>query len=278
MSNSKDKFRFVFDNWRGYIALGIVVLLTACVSEKAGVSLIEKENSVREVATIDISKMPIQTYEEYIQLKKFVLEKYIKEANNTRTSGIAYLKDGTKIKYAFDKSDISESIYHLKKPFVEIQKIYYTNSKSIKYYMETISNLDIGKTIIYNNFGEVSKMYDEDAELRALGLDYKKILEWADENGIINLKESKMLKGNRFSLQKASFEKNWKTNWSREEKRQFQERNNLSDKVRENFFSHSHYWAFSVDYPRYKDEYIFSADGSFVSYLGKVYKMDGNPR
>lgn len=232
---------------------------------------------MREEATIDISNLSIQTYEEYIKLKKFVLEKYIKEANNTRTSGVAYLMDGTKIKYAFDKNNVSERILHLKTPFVEVLKIYYPQNKNIKNYREFISRLMVGKTILYNQFGEVSKMYNEDAELKALGLDYKKVLEWADENGIIDLKESRMLKGSRFELQKASFEKQWKTNWSKEEKRAFQKRNNLSDKVTENFFSHSHYWTFSVDYPRYKDEYIFSADGSFVEYLGKIYKMDGNP-
>lgn len=261
------------------LILGMVVLFTACVSEGVNVPLNvgKKENKVREVATIDISQMPIQTYEEYIKLKKFVLEKYIKEANSTRTSGVAYLSDGTKIEYSFDKSEVAESIFHLNKPFVEIQKIYYTNSKSIKYYMEFLSNLDIGKTMIYNQFREITKVYDEDAELRALGLDYKKILEWADEHEIIDFKEARMLKGNRFELQKLSFEKHWKSDWSKEEEKYFQKKHDLSDRVTENFFSHSHYWAFSVDFPRYQDEYIFSADGSFVQYLGKVHKLDGLP-
>lgn len=258
------------------LTLGVLILLTACVGERANKLLPleekKKENSVREVATLDLSEMPIQTYEEYTQLKKFVLEKYIK-SQNARSSGIAYLKDGTKIKYYFGAKYIAETISHLKYPFQRLSKGYFQGTRAIEGYTYSFANLNIKKDVTYNKVGKVIKVIDYDSKLRELDLDYKKILEWADAEGIIDLKTSQMLKGNRFFLQKASFEKNWKINWSKEEKKHFQEKNNLSHKVTENFFSHSHYWNFSVDYPRYQDEYIFSADGSFVKYLGKIYKQ-----
>jgi hypothetical protein len=259
------------------LILGIALLLTACVSESATVLLNhvekKKESKVREKATIDISKMPIQTYEEYIKLKKFVLGKYIKELNSTLSSGVAYLKDGTKIKYYFDKREVSESIYHIKKPFVEVMKMYYVHSKNIKIYREFLFSILIGDKFLYDERGSILKKYDKDAELKSLGLDYKKILEWANEQGIIDLKTSMILKGSRIELHKSSFKKNWKTDWSEEEKRVFQEKTHLSDKVIKNFFSHSHYWDLTVDFPRYMDYYMFSADGSFVDYTGRIYKQ-----
>lgn len=258
------------------LTLGVLILLTACVGEQGNIAVPvkekKKENSVREEATLDLSEMPIQTYEEYTQLKKFVLERYIK-SQNARSSGIAYLNDGTKIKYYFGEKYIAETISHFKYPFQKLSKGYFRDTRAIEGYTYSLSNLNIKKDVTYNKVEKVIKVIDYDSKLKELGLDYKKILEWADDKGIIDLKTSQMLKGNRFFLQKASFEKNWKTNWSKEEKKHFQETNNLSDKVTKNLFSHSHYWNFSVDYPRYQDEYIFSADGSFIQYLGKTYKQ-----
>ena len=134
---------------RNIVLLSTLALFTACVDQNS--INIKKEKEMREEATLDISKMPLQTYEEYVQLKKFALVPYI-EKQNAKKRGITYLNDGTKIEYSHGKSEVSESVYHSKKPFVEVQKIYYLDNKVIQDYMEFIANLEIGKYLTKINF------------------------------------------------------------------------------------------------------------------------------
>ena len=245
------------------ILLSTLALFTACVDQNN--INVTKEKEMREEATLDISKMPLQTYEEYIELKRFVLAKYI-ENQNAKKRGIAYLNDGTRIEYSDGKSEVSESIFHLKRPFGEVQKIYHVDSKSIKYFMEFIANLDIGKTIIYNKFGEISKIFDADSDLRKKGLNYKKLLEGAEKQGFIDLKEGKMLKGDSFKI--AIRERTEKDPiWSREEKEEFAEETGLSYNIIDDFKKDKYYWRFDIEYSDRTEMYNFTRNGIFVNHL-----------
>lgn len=245
---------------RNIVLLSSLVVFTACVDQNN--INVQKEKEMREKATIDISKMPLQTYEAYIKLKRFVLEKYIPVESKSAT-GIGYLADGTKIKYYFDSKNVAETITHKKRPFREVQKTYHVDSKSIKYFIETIASLDIGKTIIYNYFGEVQKVFDEDSELRKKGLDYKKLLEGAEKQGFIDLKEGKMLKGDSFKIY---IEEDSKA-MTREAKEKFAKKVSLSYTIIDNFIEDKYSWRFDIEYKDRTEMYSFTRDGVFVTHL-----------
>ena len=109
--------------------------------------------------------------------------------------------------------------------------------------------------------------------MRALGLNYKKVLEWADEAGIIDLKEAKILKGYDFYLNYTSFKEFWNNDWGINDE-EFGKVNNLTKKEQEKFFNYKYYWILSVDHERHQENYLFSADGMFVKDMGKARKMD----
>ena len=245
---------------KSIVLLSIFALFTACVDQNS--INVQKEKEMREEATLDISSLPIQTYEEYIKLKKFVLEKYIPKANKSAT-GIGYLADGTQIKYYFDSKDVAETITHNKRPFIRVMRMYYPNSKTIKVDRTFISNLLIGKSIIYNKFGEISKVYDNDTEYRKKGLDYKKLLEGAEKQGFIDLKKGKMLKGDSFEI----YVEDDSTPMSREEKEDFAKETGLSYSIIDNFIKDRYSWRFDIEYSDRTEMYNFTRDGIFVNHV-----------
>lgn len=249
------------------ITLSMLVLFTACVDQNS--INVKKEKEMREEATLDISKMPIQTYEEYIELKRFVLEQYI-ENQNAKKRGIAYLNDGTKIEYSDGKSEVSESIFHLKRPFVEVQKIYHVDNKNIKYFMQMIANLDIGKAIIYNYFGEVQKIFDVDSDLRKKGLNYKKLLEGAEKQGFIDLEEGKLLKGDDFEIY---IEERKNLKWSREKKEKFAKEMNLSFEVVDEYSKSKYCWRFDINNDEGSKMHTFTRDGVYVGHFASSRRM-----
>ena len=266
MENNEPRRNFIMkiNTMKKMILLSTLALFTACVDQNN--INVTKEKEMREEATLDISKMPLQTYEEYIKVKKFVLEKYIQEANNTRSSGVAYLNDGTKIKYYFDSKDVAETITHKKRPFIRIIRMYYPDSKNIKIDRIFIANLLTKKTIIYNKFGEISKVYDNESEYISKGLNYKKLLEGAEKQGFIDLKEGKMLKGDSFKI--AIRERTEKDPiWSREEKEEFAEETGLSYNIIDDFKKDKYYWRFDIEYSDRTEMYNFTRNGIFVNHL-----------
>ena len=118
------------------LALGMI---TGCVST----SQIEKEKQMREEQQrVYIDKFPIQTYEEYLALDRFVLDKYL-PIGADKSSGTVFLKDGTKITYYVDKI-IVETIVNAKDPFIETYKRYYLDSKKRMVFSQTIDMIEVG--------------------------------------------------------------------------------------------------------------------------------------
>ena len=256
-----------------------VTMFTACVDQNS-LSRTTEERVMEHENIIDISQMPLQTYEEYIKAKKFMLEKYIMQDkykhyfnSDDSTFGVSYLKDNTKINFYHDNKYITETISNKKYPFVEVSKGYFLDTKSIQEYHVTLSNLSINKTIYYNNLGKIIESYDNDAEYRRKGINYKKILEWADKEKIIDLKEAKMLQGNSFILSLEKFEEFWNKKWGSNNE-EFGKKNNLTKEEQSKFFKHKNYWIFDIDYLEgYQKHYLFGADGKFIMNLGRSEKL-----
>jgi len=248
---------------RNIVLLSTFALFTACVDQN---SINIKK---REEATLDIRKMPLQTYEEYIKVKRFALEKYIPVASKSAT-GIGYLNDGTKIKYYFDSKDVAETITHKKRPFIRVMRMYYPDSKTIKIDRTFISNLLIKKSIVYNHFGEISKVYDNEVVYRKKGLNYKKLLEGAEKQGLIDLKEGKMLRGDSFKIY---IEKRKNLNWSRENKEDFSKEMNLSFEVVDKYSKSKYCWRFDINNNEGSAMYTFSGDGTFIGHFASSRRM-----
>jgi len=261
------------------VIFSTVTMFTACVDQNS-LSRITEERVMEHENIIDISQVPLQTYEEYVQAKKFMLEKYIMQNkykhyfnSDDSTSGVAYLKDNTKIAYSFSKEYISEGILNRKYPFVEVVKIYYPDTKILHTEANSLNGLIIGKEISYNKQGEISKIIDNDAEYKRKGINYKKILEWADKEKIIDLKEAKMLQGNSFILSLQKFEEFWNKKWGSNNE-EFGKKNNLTKEEQLKFFKHKNYWIFNIDYLEgYQKHYLFGADGKFIMNLGRSEKL-----
>lgn len=253
-------------------------MFTACVGQNS--LSVKKEKVMEKENIIDVSQMPIQTYEEYTKVNKFMLEKYIVQDKyknyfyaDGSTVGVAYLKDGTRIAYSFSKEYISEELTNKKHPFKRVIKSYYINNKSIKDYNEAIANLFINKMIYYNSFGEIVESYDYDVEYQRKGINYTRILDWADAEEIIDFEESRMLKGNSFALSLQTFEKFWNNKWGLNNE-EFRKKNNLTKEEQEDFFKHKYYWVFDIDYLEgYQKHYLFGANGKFIMYLGRSEKL-----
>ena len=252
------------------LMLNSLVVFTACVNQ---IEVKVKEELKMEENSLNIKEMPLQTYEEYVKSDRFMLEKYIKREKRMDGSGVAYLEDGTKIEYDYDSKYCAENITSKKYPFVIFSKGYFLDTKKIKEVMKSISDIFIGKEITYNQLGQVVKVIDHDKEMRALGLNYQKVLEWADEAEIIDLKEAKILKGYDFYLNYTPFKEFWNNDWGINDE-EFGKVNNLTKKEQEKFFNYKYYWILSVDHERHQENYLFSADGMFVKDMGKARKMD----
>ena len=226
-----------------------------------------------EEKSLNIKEMPLQTYEEYVKSDRFMLEKYIKREKRMDGSGTAYLEDGTKIEYDYDSKYCAENITSKKYPFVIFSKGYFLDTKKIKEVMKSISDIFIGKEITYNQLGQVVKVIDHDKEMRALGLNYKKVLEWADEAGIIDLKEAKILKGDNFYLRASTMEHDFATEFTPEVRKEFIKNSELTKKQGEALFKYKNYWSFSVSYPWYTQYYMLAADGTYIGEGPKIDKM-----
>jgi len=71
-----------------------------------------------EKKRVYVEKLPIQTYEEYLRLNRFVLNQYLNLEEDSE--GEVFLRDSTKIKYSFRDRYIYEVIVNIKKPFLEV--------------------------------------------------------------------------------------------------------------------------------------------------------------
>ena len=185
------------------IVLSIVslVILTGCIST----SQLEKERQMREEQQrVYIDRFPVQTYEEYLALDKFTLDKYLPQGVNNH-NGIVYLKDGTKIYYIinFNNSNdyIQETIFSAKNPFVETLKQYYNKNRNIKTFSQNIDSLNIGVEKLYDPNVKIKELKDYDKELKAKEMDYKKVLAWAEDMGFLDVKHARVVKGDNFTLQ-----------------------------------------------------------------------------
>lgn len=254
-----------------------LAMFTACVDSNS--INVKKEKEMREEATLDVSKMPFQSYDKYIDIKHFILGEYIKHSQvgvytmNSKEgkNGLAYLKDGTKIKYNKHPDHIYESITK-KNSFIEFQKVYYPDTKILKVSAEVLPGLFIGKKLTYAQSGELTKVTDYDTEYRKKGLDYKKLLEGAAKQGFIDLKEGKVLKGNSFKVFIRERKKEDRL-WSREEKEEFAKETGLSYSTIDNFKKDKYYWRLDISYRDRTEMYNFTRDGVFVNHVMTSRKM-----
>ena len=183
---------------KNIVLLSSLALFTACVDQNS-INLTNEKKMKEEQQRVYIDRFPVQTYEEYLALDKFTLDKYLPQGVNHH-NGTVYLKDGTKIKYNFNDRYISETITNIKKPFIETRKGYYPNKK-IKIIWNRIDDIEVGEEKEFNYLGGLEKLVNHEQKLRRDGMDYKKVLAWAEDMGFLDVKHARVVKGDNFTLQ-----------------------------------------------------------------------------
>lgn len=240
-----------------------LVLTIGCVST----SKIEKEEQMKkEQQRIYVDKFPIQSYEEYLALDKFVLDKYLPigaDKNNGTGFLIFFLRDGTKITYFIDNELITETIVNDKQPFIETYKRYYLDSKKLMVFSQTIDMIEVGEEKLYDPNGKVKEFKDHDRELKEKGMDYRKILAWAEDMDFLDLKNVRVLKGDKFTLNM----------YPLDEKRteRFRNDKDLSERDFKEFTKHKYVWAYTIKRDGGGHYFYVSADGK--TYLDKGFSV-----
>jgi len=180
------------------VLLSSLVIITGCMNMPKSLTS-EGLEMTKEETKIYVDKLPIQTYEEYLALNTFVLDKYLDLEEDSR--GEVFLRDGTEIKYTIDDEFIYEVITNNKKPFLETYKGFYIQNKRLKIFSQTIDDIEVGEEKQFNHLGGLEKLVDHDQKLKKDGMEYRKVLAWADNMDFLDLERVKVLKGESFSFQ-----------------------------------------------------------------------------
>lgn len=236
-----------------------LVILTGCISTLH----IEKENQMREEQQrVYINRFPVQTYTEYLALNKFTLDKYLPQGVN-RQNGTVYLKDGTKITYYIDNELETEIIMNVKEPFIETYKRYYIDSKKLMLFSQSIDKINVGIEKLYDLNGNIKELKDYDKELKEKGMEYKKVLAWAEDMGFLDLKHARVLKGDKFSLNMYPLDE--------ERTKRFKKNKDLSERDFKVFTKKKYIWAYIIKKDGGGHYYYVSADGE--TYLDKGFNV-----
>jgi hypothetical protein len=242
------------------LALG---LTTGCVST----SQMEKEKQMREEQQrVYVDKFPVQNYEEYLALDKFTLDKYLPvgaDKNNGTGFLTFFLRDGTKITYTIDDDLIYEVITNVKQPFIETYKRYYLDSKKLMVFSQTIDRIDVGEEKLYDPNGKVKEFKDHDKELKRKGMDYKKVLAWAEDMGFLDLKNARVLEGDKLSLSMFPLDD--------ETIKDFKEDTDFSERDIKEFTKHKYVWSYIIRQDGGGHYYYVSADGE--AYVDKGFSV-----
>lgn len=247
------------------IILSILALVatTGCVST----SQIEKEKEMREEQQrIYVDKFPVQTYKEYLALDKFVLDKYLPvgaDKNNGTGFLTFFLRDGTKITYTIDDDLLYEVVTHNSQPFVETYKRYYLDSKKLMVFSQTVDRIEVGEKKLYDPNGKLKEYKNHDKELKAKGMDYKKVLAWAEDMDFLDLKNTRVLEGDKLSLSMFPLDA--------ETIKDFKEDTDFSERDIIEFTKHKYVWSYIIRQDGGGHYYYVSADGK--TYVDKGFKQ-----
>ena len=246
------------------IILSVLVLglTTGCVLT----SNLEKKRYMKEQQKVYVDKFPIQSYEEYLALDKFVLDKYLPigaDKNNGTGFLTFFLRDGTKITYTIDDDYMYEVITHVSQPFIETYKRYYLDSKKLMVFSQSLDRVKVGIRRVYGPNGKVKEFKDYDRELKENGMDYKKILAWAEDMNFLDLKNVRVLKGRKFTLNM----------YPLDEKRieRFRNDKDLSERDFKEFTKHKYVWTYIIKRNGGGHYFYVSADGE--TYLDKGFSV-----
>jgi hypothetical protein len=169
------------------LGLSIVVLLLLGCATHNGI----KQNNIKKEIY-----MNIKTFEEYMKQKKFVLPDCNTE-DDYGNSSVIYLTDKTKIEYSCalrkESTFFWETITTPKYPFVEFQKTYYSDAKTLKTIYMDIGEYPIEK---YQEYNKAGKLIKEEVYKQKSHLPYTTILQSLEKLGYLDLKNVKLLIGN----------------------------------------------------------------------------------
>jgi len=215
-----------------------------------------------------IDNINLATYQEYIKQKKFILNdcnKYDKDELYKTT----YLKDGTKIYYHCCKdssSGIYEKVTSSQYPFVRVSKIYFCDTKTLKSTYIAINNLLIMPT---QSFDKTGKLIEEKKPSYSANANYQIVLDWAEKEGFLDLKNEKILKGHGFELYYTPVKDLPNEYYS-----------NITQVQREEISKHQGIWFYTeINTPGhigYKQDYILSDKGIYIGKGMKEAIMPGD--
>jgi len=246
------------------IILSVLVLglTTGCVLT----SNLEKKRYMKEQQKVYVDKFPIQSYKEYLALDKFVLDKYLPigaDKNNGTGFLTFFLRDGTKITYTIDDDYMYEVITHVSQPFIETYKRYYLDSKKLMVFSQSLDRVKVGIRRVYDPNGKVKEFKDHDRELKENGMDYKKVLVWAEDMGFLDLKNAIVLKGDDFTLQMFPMDEI--------QIKIFKSEKGLSKRDFKEFTKHKYVWTYIIKRDGGGHYFYVSADGE--TYLDKGFSV-----
>jgi len=240
-----------------------LVMIIGCVST----SNIEKEKQMREEQQrVYVDKFPVQNYEEYLALDKFTLDKYLPvgaDKNNGTGFLTFFLRDNTKITYFIDNELIVETIVNDKHPFIETYKRYYLDSKKLMVFSQSLSQIKVGIRKVYDPNGKIKEFKDHDKTLKAKGMDYKKVLAWAEKMGFLDLKNARVLEGDKLSLSMFPLDD--------ETIKDFKEDTDFSERDIREFTKHKYVWSYIIRQDGGGHYYYVSADGE--AYVDKGFSV-----
>jgi len=219
-----------------------------------------------EQQRVYVDKFPVQNYEEYLALDKFTLDKYLPvgaDKNNGTGFLTFFLRDNTKITYTIDDDLMYEVITNVKQPFVETYKRYYLDSKKLMVFSQSLSQIKVGIRKVYDPNGKVKEFKDHDKELKEKGMDYKKVLAWAEEMGFLDLKNARVLKGNKFTLNMYPLDKITIE--------RFKKDTDFSERDIKEFTKYKYVWAYTIERDGGGHYYYVSADGK--RYIDKGFNF-----
>ena len=206
----------------------------------------------------------MNNFETYIKQTKWSLPPCKKSGKN-----IVYLKDKSKVEYSCCDSNNEmsiENIFPKHHPFIEIQKTYYCDTKTLKSIYPSLKNLAIGSFKVFDKQGNITK--EEQPKLGKL--DYNSILKWANKEGFIDFKNAKILKGSDFDIEYYTFQEFPKAKVLKD----LFSNTVLSESQQKELFSHKGFWIYKIEnYSGYGGgeihSYILSDGGIFIT-KGKI--------
>jgi len=120
-------------------------------------------------------------------------------------------------------------------------------------FSQSLSQIKVGIRKVYDPNGKIKEFKDHDKTLKAKGMDYKKVLAWAEKMGFLDLKNARVLKGNKFTLNmyplnKITIER-------------FKKDTDFSERDIKEFTKYKYVWAYTIERDGGGHYYYVSADG-----------------